>query len=328
MDLKWLDMERLAAVGEPLAGRAVMVTGASGFLGAAVSHVLAALGAHLFVMVRRTSNEWRLSGLAGGERVVADLVEGSLDEILGRIRPEIIFHCAVHGVGADEQDPERIYRTNVQGTFNLLGAAEKSTVRLMVCLGSSSEYGHSPGPMREDQAPRPRTVYGAAKCAATMLCHAAHARGTLRTLTIRPFSVYGPLEHPSRLSASVVAAFRKGQPASIGSGRQRRDWMYVGDVVELCLMAAANDAAQGQVINCGSGRDTTVRDLVEALRAEFTAQTGRPATVDYDRLPDRPDEPARWVADMSFARERLGYQPRTDLRAGAEKTVRFVLEAS
>lgn len=330
---RWLDLEALVrAGGSDLAKRRVLVTGATGFLGAALTHALAALGcADLYALRRRSSDTGRLRAVERSLRFVeADLRNAmEVKEAIRQARPEVVFHCAVYGGVHGQADPSRIRATAVDGTANLIAAIEEpGSCDLLVNSGSSSEYGVSPGPMRETQATAPTSAYGAAKVAATMLCHEAHVRGRVATVTVRPFSAYGPFEDESRLVPSVLRALLAGQTPKVGSGRQRRDWIYVGDLVELYFMVATRPGARGLVLNGGGGRDATVRQMVEAVVEETARATGRRIEPAWGAFADRPDEPPQWRADMTRAAQVLGFRPRTDLDAGVAHTVAFALDSA
>jgi nucleoside-diphosphate-sugar epimerase len=329
---RWLDLDVLArAGGSELAGRRVLVTGATGFIGAALLHALAALGGKdLFALRRRSSDTSRLRSVPGSLHFVeADLRNaGEVREAIRRTRPQVVFHCAVYGGIHGQIDADVIHATTVEGTANLLTALEEEGgCDLLVNSGSSSEYGVTDEPMRETQRLGTTSGYGAAKAAATMLCQAAHVRGRIATATVRPFSAYGPLEDQGRLLPSLLRALVAGEAPKVGSGRQPRDWIYVGDLVELYFRVATQPSARGLVFNGGGGRDATVRQMVEAAVAEVARTTGRRIEPAWGALTDRPDEPPRWRADMTRAADLLGFRPRTDLHAGVACTVAFALDS-
>ena len=329
---RWLDLELLAgAGGSELAGRRVLVTGATGFIGAALVHALTALGAkELFALRRGSSDISRLRSLPGPLQFVeVDLRNaGEVRQAIRQTRPEVVLHCAVYGGVHGQADAEAIHTTTVDGTANLLTALEEEgSCELFVNSGSSSEYGVCDEPMRETQPPGKTSGYAAAKAAATLRCQAAHERGRIATVTVRPFSTYGPLEEASRLLPSVLRALLAGQAPKVGSGRQPRDWIYVGDLVEVYFRAATRPGARGLVFNGGGGRDATVRDMVEAAVEVVAATTGRRIEPAWGTLPDRPDEPRRWLADMTRSADVLGFRPRTDLHTGVARTVAFALDS-
>jgi dolichol-phosphate mannosyltransferase len=327
----WLDLGDLArSGGSELAGRRVLVTGATGFIGAALVHALAALGARdLFALRRRSSDAFRLRDLAGPPRFVeADLRSAAeVREAIRQTRPEVVFHCAVYGGVYGQLDPDVIHATTVDGTTNLITALEDEGCELLVNSGSSSEYGISAEPMRETQPLLAKPGYAAAKAAATMLCQAAHERGRIAAVTVRPFSTYGPLEEENRLLPGLLRALLAGQSPQVGSGRQPRDWIYIGDLVELYIRVATRPGARGLAFNGGGGRDATVRDIVQTAVDVVAETTGRRIEPAWGARPDRPDEPQRWCADMTRAADLLGFRARTDLHTGVARTVAFALNS-
>src|SRR5207244_6176060 len=143
------------------------------------------------------------------------------------------------------------------GTANLLDALDGHDYRSLVHTGSSSEYGHKDAPMCEDDRLEPRTDYGVTKSAATLLCQAEAYKGRPVT-TVRVFSAYGPWEEPSRLVPYVVGCCLRGETPRVTAGAQPRDFVYVGDVVELLKVAAHDPRAAGRVLHAGTGRQHTV----------------------------------------------------------------------
>src|SRR5262249_2876460 len=147
-----------------------------------------------------------------------------------------------------------------------LDALDGHDYRALVQAGSSSEYGHKDGPMRETDRPEPRTDYAVSKAAATLLCQAEAHKGR-PVATVRVFSAYGPWEDPSRLVPYVMGCCLGGERPRVTGGGQPRDFVYVADVVALLKLAAVYPAARGQVLHAGSGRQQSVRDMVETILA-------------------------------------------------------------
>jgi len=330
---RWLDLQVLAqSGGSDLAGRRVLVTGATGFIGAALVHALAALGAKdLFALRRRSSDTYRLRSLPGLVQFVEVDMRNAAEvrDAIRKTRPQVVFHCAVYGGVYGQADADVIRATAIDGTANLVTALEDDAgCELLVNSGSSSEYGISSEPMRETQSLGATSAYGAAKAAATMMCQAAHERGRIATVTVRPFSTYGPLEESSRLLPSLLRSLLAGEAPKVGSGRQPRDWIYVGDLVELYFRVATQPSARGLVFNGGAGRDATVRDMVETAVEVVAETTGRRIEPVWGALPDRPDEPQRWCADMTRAADVLGFRTRTELHTGVVRTLAFALQST
>jgi nucleoside-diphosphate-sugar epimerase len=293
----------------------VLVTGGGGFIGACLAHDLIADGHDVHLLLRPESRAARLASVAGRyTRHDADLRDADAVRAAVRAcRPEVVYHAASHGTFHYQRDRAAVLSANVLGTANLLDALEGHDYRALVHTGSSSEYGHKDGPMREDDRLDPRTDYAVGKAAATLLVLAESYRGR-PTAAVRIFSAYGPWEDPTRIASYVMGCCLRGEAPKVTDGWQPRDWIYVDDVVALLRAAADAPGARGQVLHAGTGRRQTVRDLVEAVVAHCG---GRPAQ--YGAEPARADEPAVWRADVGQTTARTGWRPRCDLAAGVAR---------
>jgi nucleoside-diphosphate-sugar epimerase len=293
----------------------VLLTGASGFIGAALARALLAAGHEVHALVRSPATAWRLHGLGGLQVHEADLRDGrAIREMVRSVRPKQIYHAAAHGTMAGQRDSQAILTSNLLGTANLLDALEGQDFERLVNVGSSSEYGHVDGPIVETAPLAPRTTYGVAKAAATLLCQARALAGW-PICTVRIFSAYGPWEDPTRLASSVLATCLQGVRPRLTAGWQPRDFIFIDDVVDLLKVAASHPAAIGQVLHAGTGRPQTVRDLVEAIMKI----TGLGLAPDYGAVPMRSDEPKTWVASIERTEALTGWRPRIFLDEGAQR---------
>jgi nucleoside-diphosphate-sugar epimerase len=293
----------------------VLITGATGFLGANLVRAELAAGSEVYLLVRAASRLERLADVLGRCRLHAvDLRDAdALRCAVDASRPDVVYHAAAQGTFHDRADRTETLTSNLLGTANLLDATRGHDLRAFVNVGSSSEYGHKAAPMRPDDRLEPRSDYGVAKAAAALLCGAEAFRGRA-VLTVRVFSAYGPWEDPARIASHVMGCALRGEPVGVTAGQQPRDFIYVDDVVALLRTAARRPDLRGQVLHAGTGRRQTVRDLVDTIldvtgagRAEYGARLARP------------DEPEVWVADIASTTAATGWVPRHDLRAGVEK---------
>jgi nucleoside-diphosphate-sugar epimerase len=227
-------------------------------------------------------------------------------------RPEIVYHLAAHGAYPSQRDRAAILATNLIGTANLLDALSGHDYRALVHTGSSSEYGHKDGPMHEADRLEPRTDYAVSKAAATLLCQAEAYRGRPVT-TVRVFSAYGPWEEPSRLVPYVMGCCFRGENPRVTTGAQPRDFIYVDDVLALLKRAAEHPQARGQILHAGTGRQHSVRDMVETI---VSVCGGGRVQAEFGTEPLRPGEPAHWVANIERTTALTGWKPCHDLRAG------------
>jgi nucleoside-diphosphate-sugar epimerase len=191
--------------------------------------------------------------------------------------------------------------------------ALSSTCRSVIRLGSSTEYAAADGSMDEQAPLQPRGFFGATKAAGSLLFAAAAAERGIRATVLRAFQVYGPGDKPTRFVPTVISAAVHGTELTLTGPGMRRDWVWVDDVIDACLLAAANDGLPaGAIYNIGTGVQTSNEELV-AVAEEVT---GRPIAVASGRHPGRSWDTADWVCDPAAARVELDWQPRVSLRDG------------
>ncbi len=263
----------------------VLITGGSGFIGACLARDLVAAGHDVHLILRSESNTWRLTGITGQYTPHwADLRDAeAVGKAVRSSRPEVIYHLATHGAYHFQKDRAAILTTNLLGTANLLDALEACDYQALVNAGSSSEYGHRNGPMRETDRLKPRTDYAVTKAAATLLCQAEAYKGR-PVCTVRVFSAYGPWEDPSRLVPYVMDCCLRGETPRVTAGRQPRDFIYVADVVELLKLAAhqvaevaTTSSTRGEILHAGTGQQHNVRDMVETIVSVCVGRIDNPS---------------------------------------------------
>jgi nucleoside-diphosphate-sugar epimerase len=296
----------------------ILITGGAGFLGACLARSLIAAGHDVHLTLRPGADAWRLAGLEGRYAVhPADLRDpAALRAAVRASRPDVVYHLAAHGAHPAQTDRAAVLASNLLGTANLLDALAGHDYRALVHTGSSSEYGHKPGPMAEDDRLEPRTDYAVSKAAATLLCQAEAYRGR-PVCTVRVFSAYGPWEAPTRLVPYLMGCCLRGEAPRVSAGWQPRDFVHVDDVIGLLQIAARHPAAHGRVLHAGTGRRQTVRDMVETVVA--VCGRGRVAA-EFGAVPARADEPPEWVAGIARTTELVGWRPHCELREGVART--------
>ncbi|HEX8123200.1 MAG TPA: NAD-dependent epimerase/dehydratase family protein [Solirubrobacteraceae bacterium] len=304
-----------------------LVTGGAGFIGSNLVDALVERGDDVAVVDDLSSG--RESNLAAAlERGVrlhrADIRDAEATaEIAGRERPELIFHLAAQiDVRVSVARPAYDARTNIEGTINMLEAARTSGARRFVFSSTGGAiYGETDVvPTPEGAEPRPMAGYGQSKfCAEAYLGLYERLHG-LSTVALRFGNVYGPRQDPHG-EAGVIAIFTGkvltgGRPKVFGDGRQTRDYIYVGDLVQ-ALLAAGDTDVVGPV-NIGTEEETTVLELIDALREAA-------GKADGDFEPEFADarlgEVERSCLAVGRAREVLGWESRVDVREGVRRTL-------
>jgi nucleoside-diphosphate-sugar epimerase len=308
-----------------VAHRPVLVTGGGGFLGSHLVERLLAEGHRVRV----------LDNFATGRREnllhildEIELIEGdiqSYERVHNAVRGcELVFHlAALPSVPRSVQDPLTSNASNVIGTLNVLLAARDEEVRRVVFASSSSIYGANRElPKREDMPAFPIAPYAVAKQAAEGYCRAFFEVYGLETVALRYFNVFGPRQDPLSQYAAVIprfiTAFLNGRPPVVyGDGEQSRDFTYIDNAVQATVLAAAATGVAGEVFNVACGERITLNQLLEELRR----LTGRGIKATYEE--PRPGDVPHSLADISRARERLGYAPAVDARTGLAKTLEY-----
>ena len=305
-----------------------LVTGGAGFIGSNVVRALLGRGDDVRVLDNfSTGNRANLAGLGGD----VELVEGELrsyERVHNAVRGiEVVFHLGALGsVPRSVQDPLTSSAVNVEGTLNVLLAARDEGIRRVVFASSSSIYGNQAElPLRESMAPDPISPYGVAKLAAERYCVSfSRVYDTLEAVVLRYFNVFGPRQDPRSQYAAVVPLFitaiAAGEPITIfDDGEQSRDFTYVDNVVAANLLAADAEGASGQIFNVSAGAPTSVNGLAEAI--------GRLLGKEVERryLPPRAGDLRNSWADVSKARNVLGYETSVSLEDGLRRTADFLL---
>jgi nucleoside-diphosphate-sugar epimerase len=300
----------------------VLVTGAGGFIGACAVRALLARGHAVHAVLRPGSDGWRLRGLAGPIEVHrADLADaGAVSALVAAARPRAVVHLAAHGAYERQTDFPAMVAAGVLGTHYLLEASEAAGVRAFVSAGSSSEYGYKSEPMRETDRVEPNSHYAVAKAAQSHLVALAGRRCGMGVAGFRLFSVFGPWEDPSRLIPTVIRRARAGLPLEMVAPQVARDFVYVDDVLDALLDLPRVAGLRGEVVNLGTGAETTLAGLVAAV----LELTGSRSEVRWGAMAPRRWDTDRWVADPSRARRLLGWRPRHDLRQGLGKMVAWM----
>lgn len=301
-----------------------LVTGGAGFIG---SHLATAL-------VERGDEVRVLDNLSTGDTKNLDHLGGRFDWIEGDLldRPaveralqdvEVVFHeAALASVPQSVAHPLDSHAACATATVNLLDAARQAGVRRVVYGGSSSAYGGEVGPAAkcESELPVPLSPYAAAKLAGEFYCRAFTSTYGLETVVLRYFNVFGPRQDPESQYSAVIPKFVTAmldgrRPTIFGDGKQSRDFVYIDNVVLCNLLAADAPRAVGRTLNVACGKQINLLELVAAINAALGTHI-EPIFAD-----PRPSDVRDSLADISLARELLGYEPTADFDEGLRRSI-------
>ena len=301
--------------------KSILVTGATGFVGAYLVHRLVRGKDKIHVILRKNSDTWRIRDILKRLNLhYADLTKfQEVKRIVKKIKPQVIYHLATYGAYPFQKDPKKIFQTNVLGTLNFLNVCAEIGFDVFINTGSSSEYGTKLKPMSEKDLLEPNTYYALAKASQTLLCQYLARENNLPIVTLRLFSVYGPYEESSRLVPVLINNCLKGNDLSLASPKTARDFIFVDDVVSAYLRAARLPRLAGHIFNIGTGKQSSLKDVVSAV----VKITGAKVKQNWGTMPGRPFDTNTWLADISKTKKMLNWQPKYNLKAGLKKTVNW-----
>lgn len=301
----------------------ILVTGGAGFIGSHLVEQLLSLGNHVRVM----------DNLSTGKRENLPRMHPALEFIGGDVRDrrtvagclrqvDAVYHlAAIASVQATMEDPVGAHETNLDGTLYLLDAARQAGVRRFIYASSAAVYGDEVMlPAREEAPARPMSPYAIDKLSGEHYLAHYHRRYGLDATAFRFFNVYGPRQEPGSPYSGVISLFldrmQRGEPLTVyGDGRQTRDFVYVADLATLLVKALYQRGLDGQVLNVGTGLESSLLELI----AELQALSGRRLAVEHQAA--RLGDLRRSRADVGRLRRHLEFVPATSLRTGLTSLV-------
>jgi nucleoside-diphosphate-sugar epimerase len=299
-----------------------LVTGGAGFIGSHLAEELVRRGLRVRVVDNLiTGKRQNLDHLPSVEFIEGDVADLAVSQRAVQGIDYVLHQAAIPSVPRSVKDPILSNRANVEASVNLLVAARDAGVKRVVYAGSSSVYGDTPTlPKREDMPTNPLSPYALQKLVSEQYCQMFTRLYGLQTVTIRYFNVFGPRQDPSSPYSGVISLFSTAllegrQPTIYGDGQQTRDFTYVANVVDGVLRACDAPQASGEVINVATGGRISLNQLLETMNRHV----GTSITPIYG--PPRAGDVKDSQADITKAKNLLGYAPTVSLEEGLAKTL-------
>lgn len=315
-------------------GMRVIVTGGAGFIGSVLVDRLLLEGAEVTVIDNfdpfypkqvKEANLRTAAAYPSFQLSPLDIRDqAGVSDVVARVRPDAIIHLAAKaGVRPSIEDPSAYAAVNVQGTVHLLDAAVKLDPKpRFVFASSSSVYGDRPdAPFREtDPVDHPVSPYAATKKACELLAHAFHHLHGLPVTGLRFFTAFGPRNRPDLAVAKFARLIDRGEPVPMfGDGSTRRDYTYVGDIVD-GVLKAVDHCQSHHLYNLGHSEPVPLIEMIEAIGEAI----GKPPRI--ERLPEQPGDVRQTFADVTRASTEIGYRPSTPFREGLRRYVAWLRE--
>ncbi|MDD5455312.1 MAG: NAD-dependent epimerase/dehydratase family protein [Candidatus Ratteibacteria bacterium] len=290
----------------------ILVTGGAGFIGGHLVDKLVSVGERVSVLDN-------FSGSIQYQNDKADYIYKYLDvrNFAGKERFDYIFHlAAIPRVMKSIKSPLKTNDTNINGTLNMLEYARKNKAKKFIFVSSSSVYGDQEIPLRENMVCKPRSPYGLQKRTGEEYCRLYYELFGLESVIIRPFNVYGPRMDLKSDYAGVIGRFlyqksRKQSLTICGDGKQTRDFTYVGDVIKALMYCIEKPVGGAEIINIGAGFNISVNFIANIIG-------GKTKNVEA-----RPNEPRDTLADITKAKNLLGWSPDVRINDGINKIINY-----
>ncbi|OGP52074.1 MAG: Vi polysaccharide biosynthesis protein VipB/TviC [Deltaproteobacteria bacterium RBG_13_43_22] len=312
-----------------------LITGGAGFIGSHLAETLLKAGHRVRILDNFST------GRRENIKVIQMIAPQNLEIIEGDIRNrkacdqavsgmDFVFHEAAQvSVPKSVNDPETTQEINIGGTLNILSAGKRAGIKRLVLASSTAIYGDSPNekdslkPKKEPLTPNPLSPYALSKLVGEYYCRLFSKVYDLPAVALRYFNVFGPRQDPNSEYAAVIPKFierllQDTPPVIYGDGKQSRDFVYVGDVVQANLKACLQTGIEGEVFNIASGRSYTLLQLLEHLKKILRSDQG--PVFEPARLGDIRHS----KADIRKARKLLGFQPETGFRQGLKTTIKMM----
>jgi nucleoside-diphosphate-sugar epimerase/glycosyltransferase involved in cell wall biosynthesis len=304
----------------------ILVLGASGFIGANLYHTIAAFRSDVFAVVHH-GKSWRLDTIIDDRIIAVDLTDNAATKnLVETIRPQTVLDCVAYGAYSFEEEASKIYETNFQSLVNLVGLLAERPIAAFVHAGSSSEYGTNSSAPFEDDALEPNSHYAVSKVAAANFLQFVGKQKGFPCVHLRLYSIYGPLEDTSRLIPNLLKCALSNTFPPLVDPDTSRDFVHIDDTCRAFIIAAArmNSDLHGEIFNIGSGKKTTIQELAQLVRDEFSiAENPRFGNME-GRSWDLPD----WYSNPSKAERILDWKASINLAEGLRSMSHWVATMS
>ena len=298
----------------------LLIAGGTGFIGSHLANHAIKNGFEVnIVSLHPPTQERKVEGVRYISVDLSDL-EGTREKL-----PEQPIDYVVNLSGYIDHSPlleggRMVIDSHLIGMINLIQVIDHKYLKRFVQIGSSDEYGNHPAPQNEDMIVNPISPYSFSKTASTQLLQMLYRTESFPATILRLFLVYGPGQDNTRFLPQIIQGCLSDSAFAASSGEQLRDFCFVSDIVEGIFLSMKCDKVNGQVINIGSGKAVSIKEIINYVQKKIG--TGQP---ELGKIPYRVDENMKLYADISKAKRLLGWEAKVELEAGIEETIEYYL---
>ena len=290
----------------------ILITGAAGFIGANLTRKLIKTGNEINILIKEASNLWRINDIVSNcnvHKIDLKKVE-DVRNVVKKINPELVYHCAGHGIYPSQKNSAEVFSTNILGTFNLLNALnENNNLHRLVNLGSFFEY-----------LTNPTDPYTISKITQTKLAEHFFKEKKLPIITLRLFTPYGKFDSPGRLICDLMIALIRNKPLEIFSKYTKRDFIHIDDVITALEIASQQPDITGEIIDIGTGNEISVEEIVSMSNQlsdnELVINWNDTKQREVDILPEN-------IFLGRQQTQKLNWNPSTSLEDGLQRTIEW-----
>ena len=290
----------------------ILITGAAGFIGANLTRKLIKTENEINILIKETSDLWRISDVVSNcnvHKINMTKVE-DVRNVVKEVNPELVYHCAGHGIYPAQKNSAEVFSTNILGTFNLLNALnENNNLRRLVNLGSFFEY-----------STNPIDPYTISKITQTKLVEHFFKEKKLPIITLRLFTPYGKFDSPGRLICDLMIALIRNKPLEIFSKYTKRDFIHIDDVITALEIASQQPDITGEIIDIGTGNEISVEEIVSMSNQlsdnELVINWNDTKQREVDILPEN-------IFLGRQQTQKLNWNPSTSLEDGLQRTIEW-----
>jgi nucleoside-diphosphate-sugar epimerase len=295
----------------------VLITGASGFLGAHIANELVQLGFHVIALVRPNSDLWRIQEIKS-KMYFVQLNTLSWHQKIIALQPQILIHCAWIGVEAADRNSISVQLKNIEFAQELMFLAKHLSLEKIIALGSQAEYGQIEGVVNEKNVCHPETAYGQVKLQVHAMLQEFCEKQKIDLIWLRIFSVFGPLENHSWFIPSLINNMLVDNTMDMTEGKQVYAYLYIEDFKKIISALVTKKIMPG-IYNVSSPNEMSIKEMAETLKSLINPSF----KINYGAIPYRKGQSMRVRGEISKLRSQIAEIPFTDINFALLKTIEY-----